>query len=679
MATIYLDVDDEITSAAARIRESKDLRIALVLPSGSRIATSRINFKLLQREARERSRRLAIVTPEASARALAASAGLAVFASVRDYEEHLDDLERVAGAAAEPAPGPAGKASTLDAAAGAPAASAGGTGGGPSDADADVSTERDVESGSARGIAHARPLSAAELAARDQAGTSPSGGTDRVRDGAPARGWGGRERGATGAAPGPFAGLAGGAVAGRRSGGRRLRIVVALVVALFVVGVGGAAAYLVLPTARVVLTLRTVPVGPLELIVHADPQASAPDATELIVPAIQVDLPLSASGTFPATGKRTDDKPATGTLMWTNCDPTRSYTIPKGVLARTQAGVGFTTDEAIFLPVATLNPPRIGCQSRTVTATAAKAGVAGNVAAGTVTVVPGSYNSVVIRVRNPNAMAGGSHQEFPKVVQKDVDGALAALSAQLDEQLKSAAAAPADLPPGATVFPATATRGEAQPGLDPASLVGTEVQAFDLSVTATGTVVAVDPSPLQGIGAARLAQEVPPGNDVVAGSTSVTVGPGTVADGIVSFSITAREESVPRVDAAALRGQLKGKTPAEVRAQLGSLGDVAVTLWPDWVSTVTGFDARLDFTVTGPSAGPAASPGPVASPGPSPSSPAASPLVSSSPGASGASPAPSASAAQGSPGPSAVPSASGATAASPNTSPSASPAVSGAP
>jgi len=47
MAIYYLDVDDEITSAAARIRGSADARIAIVMPSGSRVATSRINFKLL--------------------------------------------------------------------------------------------------------------------------------------------------------------------------------------------------------------------------------------------------------------------------------------------------------------------------------------------------------------------------------------------------------------------------------------------------------------------------------------------------------------------------------------------------------------------------------------------------------------------------------------------------------
>ena len=85
MAIYYLDIDDEITSAAARIRGSADAHIALVMPAGSRVATSRINFKLLEREAKQRNKRLAIVAPDASVRSLAQSAGLdGVVASARE-------------------------------------------------------------------------------------------------------------------------------------------------------------------------------------------------------------------------------------------------------------------------------------------------------------------------------------------------------------------------------------------------------------------------------------------------------------------------------------------------------------------------------------------------------------------------------------------------------------------
>jgi hypothetical protein len=94
MATIvYLDAEDEITSAASRIRAAADSRVGLVIPFGSRVATSRINFRLLAREAMSHGRRLDIVAPDASARALAASAGLPVFASVGEYEEALDEDE----------------------------------------------------------------------------------------------------------------------------------------------------------------------------------------------------------------------------------------------------------------------------------------------------------------------------------------------------------------------------------------------------------------------------------------------------------------------------------------------------------------------------------------------------------------------------------------------------------
>ena len=69
---IYLDVDDEITTAATRIRALDAGRVAVVVPPGSRIATSRMNFRLLAREAAAAGKDLAVVAPDAASRALAA-------------------------------------------------------------------------------------------------------------------------------------------------------------------------------------------------------------------------------------------------------------------------------------------------------------------------------------------------------------------------------------------------------------------------------------------------------------------------------------------------------------------------------------------------------------------------------------------------------------------------------
>src|SRR5436190_10913590 len=99
---IYLDVDDEITSAAARIRDAQAPRIAVVLPYGSRVATSRINFRLLSRDVLTHDKRLSIVSGDAATRALAASAGLPVFSSVSEYESSLEGMEDGSGGVAEP-------------------------------------------------------------------------------------------------------------------------------------------------------------------------------------------------------------------------------------------------------------------------------------------------------------------------------------------------------------------------------------------------------------------------------------------------------------------------------------------------------------------------------------------------------------------------------------------------
>jgi hypothetical protein len=97
MAIYYLDIDDEVTSAAARIRDSSDTRIALVLVGGSRVATSRINFRLLAREAKSRHKRLAIVAPDATVQSVARSANLPVYTTVGEYEKA--EAARAAGLA----------------------------------------------------------------------------------------------------------------------------------------------------------------------------------------------------------------------------------------------------------------------------------------------------------------------------------------------------------------------------------------------------------------------------------------------------------------------------------------------------------------------------------------------------------------------------------------------------
>ena len=58
MSVWYLELDDEITDAVARLRAAKDDRVVFVVPPGSRIGTGRINLRLLAREAETRDVRI---------------------------------------------------------------------------------------------------------------------------------------------------------------------------------------------------------------------------------------------------------------------------------------------------------------------------------------------------------------------------------------------------------------------------------------------------------------------------------------------------------------------------------------------------------------------------------------------------------------------------------------------
>lgn len=89
MAVWYLDNDDEITDAVARLRGATDEHVVFVVPSGSRIATGRLNFKLLAREAQSRDLRMAVASPDEQVRAMAASAGVLALASADEAEASL--------------------------------------------------------------------------------------------------------------------------------------------------------------------------------------------------------------------------------------------------------------------------------------------------------------------------------------------------------------------------------------------------------------------------------------------------------------------------------------------------------------------------------------------------------------------------------------------------------------
>ncbi|TAM73777.1 MAG: hypothetical protein EPN50_03725, partial [Chloroflexota bacterium] len=418
MGIHYLDIEDEITTAVGRLRQDEGARVALVLPPGSRIATSRINFRLLAREAREHARLLAIVTPEASVRAVAVSAGLPAYAAVSDYEAALAE-----GAVARPTETTAPPG----------AAAAGGAAGPPPTT---AVAEALAAGGVGAALERTRPMPVGGPEAGVEAGPAVGG---RSVTAAPAEGsFGERIAERLGLADLP---VVGGSARGIGGGSQAIRWATLLIGLAIVVAALGIATFAILPSASITITPVGQDLGPVAMTVVADPAATRVDATSLVVPARTVTFQLSANDTFPATGVKVSETKASGTVTFQNYDTGRSAQIPAGSVVSTAAGTGFRTSASLTIPrariIRTKPQPTIAPGQADVGVAAVTSGSQGNVPANAISVVPQGYDPTLISVFNAQATSGGTHTETKVVVQADYDNAVKALTDRLGTQLRN--------------------------------------------------------------------------------------------------------------------------------------------------------------------------------------------------------------------------------------------------
>jgi hypothetical protein len=562
-AIIYLDVDDEITAAAARIRAAEPSHIAIVIPPGSHIPTSRINFRLLAREAQARNRRLSIVAPDAASRAIAVSAGLDAHASVGAFEAALAagrDAPPLTEEASEPRDGGA-----------APAAAA--------------VTAAAVAS-AASGIAAAptpkgpTPVTSAESARTTRPAdvpTEPVTPTGRPRP-APSRA-------STVVAP------------GRPS---RSRVLLAGALALAGVLVAGAiAAAIYLPTATIEVTPRPEAVGPVELTVSADPAATEVDAAGGIVPATTVDFPISVTQTFEATGERVEETRATGAVTFDSVNTVGPVAVESGTRVSTLGGTVFSTTRDVMVPKATVAGTTIKHGTVSVPVRATRAGPDGNVDAGEITQVPDFLSTQQVSVNNGSATKGGSRTEHTLVTQKDVDAATKALEVEVAKAFAADVAASEGVPTELTLFPATATLGPVTYDPNPAGLIEDEVETFELTANATGKATAVDVAQVGQVAETRLDSSVAPGATLVPDSVDIATGDPTITGAVVTFPVTASARQVRPLDAEALKAEVLGLPLAEAESILERSGAVTITLWPGFTNSIPSIDSRVTLTVGG--------------------------------------------------------------------------------
>jgi hypothetical protein len=568
LPTIYFEQDDEITTAISRIRAVTGPDAVAVVPPGSRIATSRINFKLLAREAAERHMNIVAVSDEPQVRALAISAGLPAYDSItaaeralatfRDQDRRLNDRLGRTMPREHPDPG----------------------------SGSDASGTRVMP------VANEPP----SVAARRTTGY----------DAVPVD---------TAVLPAQQA-----ATAARSRGRRRVSIAPLLVLGLLLLLVAGVAygAYVFLPTATITVRPLTAAIRAPDFTVTADPNVAVIDTAAGVIPAEQVSVPVHVEGSFTATGIESHDTRAAGSVRFRSENTVNPVSVPANTVVSTRDGIEFVTLADVVLPKASF---ATGPTTADVEVRAVKGGPKGNVDANTITVEPASLSQAVVTVTNAAPTTGGKHIDEQVVSQEDYEAALSSLSGQLPQALTIALADPESVPRGLVAYPATAQLSAGQPDQPAESVVGVVEPSFILALDATADVTAVNVAQIDEIAAARLRAALAAGQKLVSDDVTASHDGGTVVGDTVLYTVTASGAGYTNPDPQTVIAAVRGKSLADARSALGSLGTADIDVWPDFVDHLPDQTARINVTVIAPSAGPSAAPGlaPTSVPSASPS------------------------------------------------------------
>ncbi|CAN5298874.1 hypothetical protein BH24CHL7_BH24CHL7_04730 [soil metagenome] len=572
MTTCYLDAEDEITGAISKLRDVQDRQAILVLPSGSRIATSRINFRLLARESTERGTEILVVSGEHGARALAISAGLPAYDSVAAAEAALAEFQEQDGRlAAQTGPSlPAGRSAVTEQTRVLPAAD-----------DAAMA----VAASTAAPAEQTRVLPAPPAASATTSGRPPAQSRQQARP-------------ATGLDAGPAT-----APAGRGLRRRRLRLAPLVAVALLLLLAASAAyaGYVLLPTATISVQPHVQAFGPLEMTVVADPGVAVPDALEGVVPAQRLDVPLSVGGTFAATGSQVSQSRSTGTVRFRSENTLFDVPIPAGTRVSTGSGEAFETTRAVTLERASFAS---GPTTADAPVRALRAGPRGNVAEDAITRVPESLSAALVSVRNPQPTGGGMREEVTVVAAEDYDNAYDTLLQRLPDELQRRLGDPATTPRGLTLYPASARTVDPRPDQSAADLVETAGAFFSLSVEAAATVLAVNEGLVDQVVLERISGQVPAGTTMPPESIASERSAGTVTGDTVVYAISATARTYRLPDREALLSQVRGKSVSEAEAIMARYGSAQLSVWPEFIDRLPDQISRINLTILTPGENP---------------------------------------------------------------------------
>lgn len=543
--TIYVDVDDEITTIIDKVRASDARIVALVLPKRASVFQSIVNMKLLKRTAEAAKKHVVLVTTEPNLMPLAAAVGLHVAPTPQSKPE--------IPSAAEP----------------------------PADTDEPIEEPDDEDGYSAKNAGH-RPVGELAGPALLPADSVETVDLPDEEDEEP------DVTDEEAAAPSRNRHL-------KVPNFNKFRLRLFLgVLAIVVLGIALYVAAAVLPKATIAITTNasTVNVG---FNMTLDTAAQALDEAKRVLPAKTEQQQKTTTQQVATTGQKNTGEVAAGTVTMTagSCSPDFPNGVPAGTGVSTN-GLTYITQANATFGVGNVNGKCVW-QASGVPVTAQSAGAKYNVSNATFTVAGRSDVSAT------GSASGGTDNIVQVVAQADIDSATQKLASQDTEAVKTSLeqALTAD-----GMYPIPATFNAGTPVITSSNQVGDAVANVTVTQAVTYTMYGVKQNDLTALVQANIKSQTDLTNqgildNGISNGKFGVVTPGASSE-VVSLQTTATIG--PDISAADIKKQSAGKKAGDVKSAIGGIPGVTsvdVRLSPFWVSAVPKDMNKVTVTISG--------------------------------------------------------------------------------
>jgi hypothetical protein len=529
---LYLEADEDITSAIDKLTKSQASTIQIVVPKRSTMLQSIINLKLLKKAAEKAGKELVLVTNDKVASDLAGRVGLAVAPSIGanavvQHQEIPEDLksneEIIDDSDPEPTP--------------------------PATEPVVAKVKSSIPS---------RPFRHKEIT--DDPPPEPKA-DESPKDDAPAQAktnkplkvpnWGRLQK--------RVMWLSG---------------LVVLVVAYFVFMYFGSSASVTLMANGNKTDIATS--------FTVDPTASSSNSSKGVLSGQLVSVSKNLSGNFTPTGQQDAGTKASGTVTIQNCSDPNSYTLNAGNTLTSQS-LSFVTQQNITIPGGTFTISHgqiVGCTSQTVTDTveAAANGDQYNLtnASFTSSKLPSGINIT-------GSMSGGTTKTITVVTQNDVTTEENALLAS-DKNNESSALS-GKVPSGDTAI--SASQSSTVSAVNPSPAIGAQGTSATLSISVTYSELMVKNTDYKSLVDAQETQQVGSGNEIYddgLSSAQITQSQ-TNQNGSQTFQLTTTAYSGAKLNTTQLAKQLAGmrfSSASDYATGLPDISQANISLWPSW-------------------------------------------------------------------------------------------------